>query len=409
MAAFEYLALDRSGGARTGVLRAADEGAARQILVRRSLAPVRLTPANDAESPTGGLGGLLANLNRPRLSAKDLSLVTRQLATLVSVAPLEEALRAIAQNADQTRVRDILRQVHGGVREGFRLSEAMGRAAPSFPPIYRAMVSAGEASGSLPAILERLADLLEQQQAVRAKLVTALVYPIALAATAVLVVIAMMTFVVPRVVEQFDSMGQALPLLTRIVIGISGALQNFGWLAAIVLALGALAFAQGLRQPGFRRAVDGALLRTPILGRLLKEVHAARLARTLATMLASGLPVLEGLVLTARTVRNTVLRQAMDEMAAAVREGAGLSAAMRKAAVFPPVLLYMTASGESSGRLELMLSRAADYLEREFNTFTAAALSLLEPAIIIIMGAVVATIVLSILLPILQLNTLALG
>lgn len=406
MAAFEYLALDRSGGARTGVLRAADEGAARQMLVRRSLAPVRLTPASDAQAPAGGL---MANLNRPRLSSRDLSLVTRQLATLVSVAPLEEALRAIAQNADQTRVRDILRQVHGGVREGFRLSEAMGRAAPSFPPIYRAMVSAGEASGSLPAILERLADLLEQQQAVRARLVTALVYPIALAATAVLVVIALMTFVVPRVVEQFDSMGQALPLLTRIVIGISAALQNFGWLAAIVLALGALAFAQGLRQPGFRRAVDGALLRTPILGRLLKEVHAARLARTLATMLASGLPVLEGLVLTARTVRNTVLRQAMDEMAAAVREGAGLSAAMRKAAVFPPVLLYMTASGESSGRLELMLSRAADYLEREFNTFTAAALSLLEPAIIIIMGAVVATIVLSILLPILQLNTLALG
>jgi len=403
MAAFEYLALDPKGAQRNGVITAPDEVTARQLLEKRRLAPVRLTPAND----TGP--SLMPNLFKDRLKGKDLSLVTRQLSTLVSVTPLEEALRAIAQNSDQPKVRAILGEVHAGVREGYRLSEAMGRAATSFPPLYRAMVAAGEASGSLPAILERLADLLEQEQAVKAKLATALVYPIALAITAILVVIALLTFVVPKVVDQFDSMGQTLPLLTRIIIGISHVLGTYGWILAILLVIGALVFAQGLRSPSFRLAVDGGLLRIPVIGRLLREANAARLARTLSTMLASGLPVLEGLTLTARTVENRVLRRATEEMAISIREGGGLSAALRKAAVFPPVLLYMAASGESSGRLEMMLSKAADYLEREFNTFTSAALSLLEPAIIIVMGAVVATIVLSILLPILQINTLAIG
>ena len=401
MAAFEYLALDAHGTARNGVVTAADEGAARAILQKRRLAPVRLTAANDS--------GPGASLFREKLSPKDLSLITRQLSTLVSVSPLEEALRAIAQNSEQPKVRAILGEVHGGIREGFRLSEAMGRRPASFPALYRAMVAAGETSGSLPAILDRLADLLEQEQAVRARLTTALVYPMALAATAILVVIALMTFVVPKVVDQFDSMGQTLPLLTRIIIGVSSAMQNYGWIGLILLFVGGLAFAQGMRNPDFRLAVDGALLRLPIIGRLQREANAARLARTLSTMLASGLPILEGLTLTARTVGNSVLRRATEDMTVSIREGGGLSAALRKAGVFPPVLLYMAASGEASGQLEMMLSRAADYLEREFNTFTSAALSLLEPAIIIVMGVVVATIVLSILLPILQINTLAIG
>ncbi|WGM37645.1 type II secretion system inner membrane protein GspF [Caulobacter sp. NIBR1757] len=401
MAAFEYLALDTRGTARNGVVSAPDETAARAILEKRRLAPVRLIAANDSGPALG--------LFREKLSPRDLSLITRQLSTLVSVSPLEEALRAIAQNSEQPKVRAILGEVHSGITEGFRLSEAMGRRPASFPPLYRAMVSAGESSGSLPTILDRLADLLEQEQAVRARLTTALVYPIALAATAVLVVIALLTFVIPKVVDQFDSMGQTLPLLTRLIIGLSNAMRDFGWVGLIVLALAGLAFAQGMRNPAFRLAVDGVLLRLPLLGRLQREANAARLARTLSTMLASGLPILEGLTLTARTVGNSVLRRATEDMTVSIREGGGLSAALRKAGVFPPVLLYMAASGEASGQLEMMLSRAADYLEREFNTFTSAALSLLEPAIIIVMGVVVATIVLSILLPILQINTLAIG
>jgi len=400
---FEYLAVDIAGRRRSGVVSAVDERTARQLLQRRKLAPMRITAAASAARP--GRAPLFAD----KLGAKDLALVTRQLATLIAVAPLEESLRTIAAQADKPKVRRALTVVQTGVVEGYRLADAMARPGAGFPPLYRAMVAAGESSGSLPAVLERLADLKENEQQVRAKVTAALVYPLVLAATAALVVIALMTFVVPKVVDQFDSMGQTLPLLTRIVIGVSEAMRAFGLLGLLALALGVFAFAQGMRRPGFRRRVDAALLKLPVLGRLIRDVHAAQLARTLSTMIASGLPVLEGLTLTARTARNAVLREAMDGMAAAIREGSGLSTAMRRAAIFPPILVYMTASGENSGRLDVMLSRAAEYLEREFNTFTAAALSLLEPVIICVMGVVVATIVLSILLPILQINSLALG
>jgi general secretion pathway protein F len=404
VAAFDYIALDAGGLPRKGLIRAVDAEAARASLKRRRLAPVRIEPAvQDAGAPKRPLIG-------PRgLDGKVLSVLTRQLATLIAVTPLEEALRTMSQQADSPRIARALTVVHDGVLEGFRLSEAMGRPGAGFPPLYRAMVAAGENSGALPDILERLADLYEQQQQVAAKVTAALVYPIVLAVTAILVVIALMTFVVPKVVDQFDSMGQALPLLTRVVMGISAFLSNHGLVLLAVIAVLVLLFMQGLRRPAFRRGVDGALLRAPVIGRLIRDVQAARLARTLATMIAAGVPVLQGLEMTARTVRNTVMREAMTTMADSIREGGGLSAAMRRVGVFPPILVYMTASGESSARLDMMLGRAADYLEREFNTFTTAALSLLEPAIIVVMGGVVATIVLSILLPILQLNSLALG
>ena len=218
-----------------------------------------------------------------------------------------------------------------------------------------------------------------------------------------------MTFVVPKVVDQFDSMGQTLPLLTRLVIGISELMQNWSWLLALVIVIGAIGFAVMWRNPTFRLTIDRLQLRLPLVGRLTRDLHGAKMARTLSTMIAAGLPVLEGLTITARTVSNRALRRATETMADTVREGGGLSSAMRRADVFPPILVYMTASGESSGRLEPMLDRAADYLEREFATFTAVMLSLLEPAIIVIMGGIVCLIVLSILLPILQINTLAMG
>jgi general secretion pathway protein F len=302
----------------------------------------------------------------------------------------------------------LLLAVHAGVIEGYRLSDAMARQGAAFPSLYRAMIAAGESSGALPDILDRLADLLEREQNVRSKLLTTLIYPAALSITAIIVIIALMTFVVPRVVEQFDSMGQTLPLLTRIVIVLSSLMTQWGWFILLAAAGGVWAFARALRNPAIRLRFDRWLLRLPVIGRLIRDLNAARLARTLSTMIASGLPVIDGLVLTARTINNRVLRAAVEAMASAIREGGSLSAAMRRAAVFPPVVVNMAASGESSGRLDTMLSSAADYLEREFNTFTSVALSLLEPIIIIVMGAIVATIVLAILLPILQINTLSL-
>ncbi|MCR5881095.1 type II secretion system F family protein [Phenylobacterium sp. J367] len=264
-----------------------------------------------------------------------------------------------------------------------------------------------KARAPLPEILERLADLLERDEEARSKLLVALVYPAALAVTALSVVGALITFVVPRVVEQFDSMGQRLPWLTQAVIALSDFTRGWGWLVLLLLLVAGVAFVQAMRRPGFRRAFDERLLRAPFLGKLLRDLAAARLARTLATMIASGVPVLEGLRLTAPTVNNRALRAAVEEMATTVREGGSLSGAMRRAAVFPPILLYMAASGENAGRVDVMLARAAEYLEREVGAVIQVAMSLLEPAIIIVMGLIVTVIVLSILLPILQINTLS--
>lgn len=404
MPAFDYSAVDVSGRTVAGVLTAPDEAAAKKTLERRRLMPLSLSRAS---------GAAATSEKTPRrsrkLSSRTLALTTRQLATLITVAPVDEALRTLMLQAERPDVRAVLSGVHAGVVEGQRLSEAMARQGAAFPPLYRATVAAGEASGALGPILERLAEGLERDQQVRGKVITALVYPAVLALVALGVVTALMVFVVPKVVDQFDSMNQTLPLLTRAVIGVSDLMRNWGWLIALVVAGGIGGFVVGMRSPGFRLAVDRRVLRLPVVGRLTRDLHGARMARTLSTMIAAGLPVLEGLTITARTVSNRALRASTEMMADAVREGGGLSAAMRRADVFPPILVHMTASGEASGRLEPMMERAADYLEREFSAFTAVMLSFLEPAIIVVMGGVVALIVLSILLPILQINTLAMG
>ena len=402
MATFEYAALDAQGRTRTGRLNADGAREARRQLRERELVPTRLAAATTRDRTERSVLGA-------RFRPRDLALFTRQLSTLVAAAPLEEALRTIGAQSERRAVRRVVGATHAQVLEGLRLSDAMARQGKAFPPLYRAMVAAGEGTGALPDILERLADLLEREQQVRGKLITALVYPASLAVVAVGVVIALMAFVVPKVVEQFDSMGRTLPLLTRVVIAVSDAMATWGLPLLVVLALAAAGFMRALRHPAFRLRFDGLLLRLPVLGRLTRDLHAAQLARTLSIMVNSGLPLMEGLAITARTVHNRVLRAATDTMVASIREGGSLSAAMRRAGVFPPTLLYMASSGENSGRLAPMLERAADYLEREFNTFTSVAMSLLEPLIIVVLGGVVAVIVLAILLPILQFNSLAIG
>ncbi len=402
---FDYLAIDTRGAEKRGHIAAADLDRARAALDAKRLYVVRLEPGSPPPPRSRPLFGL--QLTRAKMSGKQLTLFTRQLATLNCVSPLEESLRTITRQTEQESVQAIVAQVHAGVVEGRRLADAMAREAKSFPPLYRAMVSAGESSGSLPAILERLAALLERQAEIRGKLITAIAYPAVLSVVALGVVTALMVFVVPQVVEQFDTVGQQLPLLTRMIIGLSSFLVNWWWLLLLLAALAAFVAWRALEVPAIRLRFDSWLLRVPLLGRLLRDLHAARMARTLGTMVASRLPLLEGLVLTGGTIHNRRLRVASDEITDAIRGGGSLSAAMRRAGVFPPLLTYLAASGEAAGRLDEMLERAADYLEREFDRFTATALSLLEPVIIVVMGGVVATIVLSILLPILQLNTLA--
>jgi general secretion pathway protein F len=400
MPTYDYSAIDRKGRARRGRIEANDAKDLRSTLEAKGL--VLSAILSISRSQVGASGDTRSH----RLSGKALALVTRQLATLSSVAPVEEALRTLSEQSPAGRVREVLSLTHAGVREGLRLSEAMARPGGAFPMTYRAMVAAGESSGSLPIILERLADLMEKQQDIRSKISTALVYPIVLAVVAMAVITALMTFVVPKVVDQFNVSGQELPALTSAVIGLSGFLLNWGWLLAAALIAAGAGAGLALTRPALRLRADAALLSLPIVGPLLRQVEAAHLARSLSTMIASGLPVLEALDLSGRASGNAAIRRAALQMAGSVREGAGLSAAMRRTGSFPPLLVYLTASGETSGRLEAMLERAADYLERDFRTATAVGLSLLEPAIIVVMGGVVCLVILSILLPILQISTL---
>ena len=405
MTDFEYTVIDTAGRERRGSLAAATVEDARARLGERRFYIVRLGPTvagTERAAPLFAFGGL----GPRKLSNKVLTLFTRQLATLVLVTPLEEALRTVARQTDGDHVRSILDRVHAGVVEGRRLSEAMSRDPKSFSPLYTAMIAAGEGAGTLPEILERLAELLERQAGVRAKVTSAIAYPVVLAVVATCVVMALMIFVVPKVVDQFDNVGQKLPLLTRIVIDISWFLSAYWW--ALLTGIGVVAAGASyvLRDRTIRLRFDAMWLRLPLIGRLTRDLHAARMARTLSTMVGSRLPLLEGLTLTSATIHNQALKAASEDIVTAVRGGGSLSAALKRTGLFPPLLVYLTASGESSGQLDKMLERAADYLEREFDTFTSSALSLLEPAIIVVMGGIVAAIVLSILLPILQLETL---
>lgn len=403
MPSFAYHAIDPQGREKRGRIDAANDTLAQDRLREMRLYVVAVSPARHA--PQSARPALFAPRQR-NLNRKQLTLFTRQLSSLSQVSPLEEALRTIERQSEKEHVRAILQETHAGVLEGQRLSEAMRRRPKSFPPLYTAMIAAGESSGALPEIMERLADLMERQAEIRGKLLSALSYPIVLTIVAILVVAGLMISVVPRVVEQFDGVEEKLPAITSFVMAMSAFLASY-WLY-ILLGFAVLAgiFLAALRREDFRMSLDRILLRLPFIGRLIRNLNAARMARTLATMVASRLPLLEGLKLSRNIVSNRVLRAANDDMVENVRSGGTLSGAMRLSGVFPPLLVYLAASGESAGQLDIMLARAADYLEREFDNFTSTALSMLEPLIIVVMGAVVALIILAILLPILQLQNL---
>ncbi len=404
MTAFEYEALDQQGRAQKGVLSADSARLARRELRRRSLLPVQVRATGEDRARMSVLAG-----SGRRLTARELALVTRQLATLIDAgAPVEQALHNVAMQADRDTVRRSLLAVREAVAEGAGFAEALSREPQSFGPVYRAMVSAGEASGSLGPVLERLAEELERGEALRRKVRGALVYPMVLALTALGVIVALMVFVVPRVIEQFDTVGRELPFLTRMLIGISDWLIAYGGPVGI-LALGFTAAVPALlKRPSIKRSTDAFILRLPLISALARKLYAARTARTLSALVGSGAPMVEALGAARVTITNSVLRERLENVAVEVREGSALSAALSRAALFPSLVTFMAASGEQSGRLSAMLDKAADYLEAEFRAAVDTALALLEPAIILIMGGIVATVVLAILLPILRLNTAAL-
>ncbi|WP_262696254.1 type II secretion system inner membrane protein GspF [Kordiimonas aquimaris] len=405
MPAYEYQALDARGRNRKGIISADSERDARQQLKASALFATAMVPAKASIASRSKLFDF-AN----KLSAKDLVLITRQLSTMLEAAtPLEEALNIIATEAEKPVIRCVLTRVRTSVIEGTRLSAALEQETQSFDPLYCAMVGAGEASGNLAGVLSNVADQREKTEETKRKVQTAMIYPMVLAFVAIAVVTVMMIFVVPRVVEQFANFGGELPTLTIAVIAVSNFLTSYGGSLAVVLLLVIVGFVLGMQQAGFRLSVHTLLLKLPVIGGLLRTVNAARFARALGTLINGGSPVLEGLYAARATLLNKRMQASLDTAIAEVREGGSLSQTLRRSGQFPAMLSYMIAAGERSGQLAEMLTKVADYLDRDFDGFTKTALGLLEPLIVIFMGVVVGAIVISIMLPILQLNQLVLA
>lgn len=401
MPAFEYQALDAAGKRQRGMLEADTARQVRQTLREQGLSPLRV----DAVSESGSHP--LRGRRRTRLPADELALFARQLATLLLTgAPLADALGTALRQARKPRVQRVLGGIRARVVEGRGMAAGMADFPAVFDDVFRATVAAGEQSGHLDAVLARLADYTESKQALQERVRQALIYPSFLVVMAVGILAGLLGYVVPKIVQVFSTMHAQLPLLTRILIATSGFLRH--WWPALLLALAALVFGIRalLRKPGPRAAWQRFLLRLPFFGRLVRGLETARFARTLSILTASGVPILEGLHIAQQVVHSLPLRTALAEATVRVREGSGIAAALERSGYFPPMAVYLIASGEGGGQLEAMLERAAQQQEREAQGLIATALALFEPLTIVAMGMIVFTIVLAILLPIFRLDQL---
>ncbi|HUT40425.1 MAG TPA: type II secretion system inner membrane protein GspF [Gammaproteobacteria bacterium] len=403
MGAFEYTALDAKGREKKGVVEGDAPRQVRQQLRDQGLVPVEVQEVAQRETRTHGRPSLL----KRGISATDLALITRQLATLVRAAlPLEECLRAVAQQTDRARLKSMLLAVRSRVMEGHTLASGLADFKHVFPELYRTTVEAGEQSGHLDRVLERLADYTENRQQMRQKIQLAVFYPAMLTIVAILVVGGLMTYVVPQVVQVFENIGQGLPALTRGLIAVSDFMRNQGFILLGLLVLLGVAVSWLLRSEDNRRRFHRVLLHVPLVGRLVSGLETGRFARTFSILTASGVSVLEAMRISGQVISNLPMRDAVNEAAARVREGAGIAASLERSGYFPPMTVHLIASGEASGKLEEMLERAAINQEREIETMIAAVMGLFEPLLILVMGGVVLVIVLAILLPIFDLNQL---
>ncbi len=403
MPAYEYIAIDARGKERKGTMEGDTPRQVRQLLREKQLTPLEVEEVKERKSKSRS--GL--RTYRQSLKAADLSLITRQLATLLQAGtPLEEALATIAQQAHRQSAERIIVGVRSRVMEGYSLADSLAQFPGAFPNMYRATVAAGEHAGHLDKVLERLADYTENHQAMQQKITSALIYPVMLTLIAIGVVSGLLGYVVPQVVQVFDNMGQDLPILTRAMITASHIVKTFGpWVLALAI-IGAIIFARLYRRPGFKRKIDSMMLRLPLIGNLIRGKNGAAFARTLSILAGSGVPILTALKNSADVVGNLPMKEAIEKTAEKVREGGTISGSLQKTGLFPPMAMHLIASGESSGKLEEMLERAAEQQERETTSTIGTALSLFEPALILVMGAVVLIIVLAILLPIFELNEL---
>ncbi|EMW1013380.1 type II secretion system inner membrane protein GspF [Serratia marcescens] len=399
---FDYRACDREGRAQRGVLEADSLRHARDRLREKGwqvlAVQARRRPA---------FAGMFAGRWMSGVSSGDVALLTRQLATLLSAAlPLEEALMAVARQTEKKGLQAALAQVRQRILEGFPLAQALGQHPQIFDRLYCAMVAAGEISGHLAPVLERLADYVEQRQQMKNKIVQALVYPMVLTAVAIGVVAILLTAVVPKVIEQFVHMKQTLPLSTRMLLGASDGLRRWGALALISVLTGLGAFRYRLRDPARRVRWHAFILRLPVVGKLSLAVNTARYAKTLSILNASAVPLLEAMRISAGVLGNDAARERLLAAMERVREGEGLSPSLEGTALFSPMMRHMIMSGERSGELDMMLERAATMQQEAFGRQVTLALGLFEPLLVIAMAGSVLFIILAILQPILQLNNM---
>lgn len=403
MAAFEYQALDVRGKKAKGVLEADNARQARQLLRERKLTPLTVELASQQEK-------MLASGKswfKRKISASELALITRQLATLVAAAlPIESALLAVAEQCDKPRLKNMMMSVRSKVVEGYSLAEGLAEFPHVFDHLFRSMVAAGEKSGHLDQVLNRLADYTEQRQHMRNQILMASVYPVVMVVVSLLVIGILLAAVVPKITEQFEHMGQQLPALTRFMISASEVVQQHGIWVLIGLMLAMVGWQRMLTKPKFKLNYDRRILKVKVIGRIVNSINTARFARTLSILNASGVPLLEAMRISADVLSNTHMRQSVAEAAARVREGASLRAALEQTKLFPPMMLHMIASGEKSGQLDGMLERAADTLDREFEMTMTVSLEIFKPLVVIILAVIVCLIVMAILLPILELNNM---
>lgn len=401
MPAYKYEALNAAGGALTGLIEADNPRAARAQLRAKELVPMQVSPVQHAnEAARAGL------FERRTFSATLLAVWTRQLAGLVSAGlPIERALTALADESDDQRQRELVAQLKSEVNGGSTFANALATAPREFDPVYRAVVAAGEQSGALGIVLERLADDLEERQNLRAKLIGAMAYPAIVSLIAIVIVVFLVTYVVPQVATVFTSSKRALPMLTLAMLGLSAFVRQWGWLLLLLLAGGFGLLRWMLRVEAFRERFDAASLTLPLVGRLARGYNASRFAGTLAMLAGAGVPILKSLQAAAETLNNRAMRADALDALAQVREGAPLGAALAGKKRFPGILAMFARLGEQTGKLPQMLERAARQLSTEVQRRAMTAATLLEPLLIVAMGVVVLLIVLAVLLPIIQLNT----
>jgi general secretion pathway protein F len=396
---YRYTGVSREGIEKKGVVDAESVFAARLKLRTDGTYPLALTE----EIGKGRLFPSLSLLGRKEF----LPLLTRQLATLVGAGvPVVSALQSLSAQVDDPESRSVLVEIQEGVRSGMSLARAVESQPGTFPELYVSMVRAGEESGTLPLSLSRLADHLEEQARTVNRVRSALTYPLLMASVAGLVIVFLLSFVVPKIVGVFSHLGQALPLPTRVLIAVSGLFAAGWWVLLLLLGGLVVAGRRYLATGKGKRVRDSLLLRLPILGRIVQLSALSRFARTLSTMVAGGIPIDRALRIVAPVVGNAVYAERIEAAAARVVEGSSLSEALRQHAEIPPTLVQMVAVGEESGKLDYLLEKMGEAIDGEVEARLSRALSLMEPVIILIMGTVVAYIVISVLLPLLEISTI---